>query len=115
MDAKPGETFNIGADNEWSNIDIVHYICDQMDKALGRGERDSARNSITFVGDRPGNDLRYAIDSTKLETELNWKRQFTFEICIKKTIMSYLDERGIVPKCEMPSYKQDLDHLRIER
>lgn len=91
LDAKPGETFNIGANNEWSNVDIIHYICDLMDKVLGRTERDSARNTIVYVTDRPGNDMRYAIDSSKLETTLNWKRQFDFETCMKKTVMSYLD------------------------
>lgn len=72
---QPGNTYNIGADCEMSNLFIVHKICGAMDQILGRqAEEDSTKNLIVFVTDRPGNDIRYAIDSSKIQVELNWKK-----------------------------------------
>lgn len=86
---KRGETYNIGGHNEWKNIDIVRYLCDAMDEKLGRQTGES-RQLISFVTDRAGHDLRYAIDASKLEKELGWVPAETFESGIAKTIDWYL-------------------------
>ncbi len=70
--AKKGEKYNVGGFNEWKNIDLVHLLCNIMDKKLGRNPGESAE-LITYVKDRAGHDLRYAIDATKLNNELGWK------------------------------------------
>jgi len=85
-----GETYNIGGNNEWRNIDIVYKICDILGEELGRDPMEFKR-LITFVPDRPGHDLRYAIDSTKIRTELGWKPQETFETGLRKTVKWYLE------------------------
>ncbi|MBR9913551.1 MAG: dTDP-glucose 4,6-dehydratase [Algicola sp.] len=87
---KQGETYNIGGFNEWKNIDLVKLLCQQMDVKLGRSEGTSEQ-LITFVKDRPGHDLRYAIDASKIKTELGWEPSVTFEEGLKKTIDWYLD------------------------
>ncbi|MFN0201524.1 MAG: dTDP-glucose 4,6-dehydratase [Bacteroidia bacterium] len=86
---KIGETYNIGGKNEWKNIDLIHLLCQIMDKKLGRNAGESAR-LITYVTDRAGHDLRYAIDPTKLETDLNWQPSITFEKGLELTIDWYL-------------------------
>jgi len=86
---KVGEKYNIGGFNEWKNIDLVHLLCKIMDKKLGRPEGTSAK-LITFVKDRPGHDLRYAIDATKLNKELGWKPSLQFEEGLEKTVDWYL-------------------------
>jgi dTDP-glucose 4,6-dehydratase len=86
---KIGEKYNIGGFNEWKNIDLVHLLCKIMDKKLGRPEGTSAK-LITFVKDRPGHDLRYAIDATKLNKELGWKPSLQFEEGLEKTVDWYL-------------------------
>jgi dTDP-glucose 4,6-dehydratase len=86
---KPGETYNIGADNEWKNIDLIRLICEILGRKLNKeGELESL---ITFVKDRPGHDQRYAIDSSKLKTELGWKLRYSFEESLEATIDWYLD------------------------
>lgn len=84
-----GETYNIGGNNEWKNIDLIHLLCHVMDKKLGRKEGESA-SLITFVKDRAGHDLRYAIDATKIREELGWKHEVTFEQGLEKTVDWYL-------------------------
>ncbi|MBL7886984.1 MAG: dTDP-glucose 4,6-dehydratase [Flavobacterium sp.] len=86
---KNHETYNIGGFNEWQNINLVKLLCQQMDKKLGRSEGESEQ-LITYVKDRPGHDLRYAIDATKINTELGWKPSVTFEQGLEKTIDWYL-------------------------
>lgn len=86
---KIGETYNIGGFNEWKNIDLVKVICRTMDKKLGRAEGTSEK-LITFVTDRAGHDLRYAIDASKIMNELGWKPSLQFEEGIDKTIDWYL-------------------------
>ena len=86
---KVGETYNIGGFNEWKNIDLVKVLCQQMDEKLGRANGESEK-LITFVKDRPGHDLRYAIDASKINKELGWKPSVTFEEGLSKTIDWYL-------------------------
>lgn len=85
-----GETYNIGGFNEWKNIDLVRLLCTQMDRKLHR-EPGTSEKLITFVKDRPGHDLRYAIDASKISGELNWKPSVTFEEGLEKTIDWYLE------------------------
>lgn len=90
----PGEVYNIGGRNERRNIDVVKTICDGLDARLGLLPNGKPRRSlITFVTDRPGHDARYAIDATKIETELGWKAQENFDTGIEKTIDWYLENR----------------------
>lgn len=86
---KLGETYNIGGFNEWQNIDLVKLLCDVMDEKLGQ-EVGTSQKLITFVKDRPGHDLRYAIDASKIETELGWRPSVTFEQGLEKTVAWYL-------------------------
>jgi dTDP-glucose 4,6-dehydratase len=89
---KPGEVYNIGGNNEWKNIDLVHLLCKIMNKKLGKPEG-TCEQLITYVTDRPGHDLRYAIDASKLKNELGWSPQATFETGLEKTIDWYLDNQ----------------------
>ncbi|UNY99706.1 dTDP-glucose 4,6-dehydratase [Zhouia spongiae] len=89
-EGKNGETYNIGGFNEWKNIDLVKLLCKLMDKKLGRAKGTSEK-LITFVKDRPGHDLRYAIDATKINKELGWKPSVTFEEGLDKAIDWYLE------------------------
>lgn len=88
-EGRNGETYNIGGNNEWTNIDLIRKLCVVMDKALGREPGESAK-LITFVKDRAGHDKRYAIDSAKLMNELGWKPSLQFEEGIEKTVDWYL-------------------------
>jgi len=85
----PGETYNIGGHNEKQNIEVVHTICDTLNYVVPKNE--NYRDQISFVADRPGHDFRYAIDASKIETELGWTPKETFDSGIKKTIQWYLD------------------------
>ena len=84
------ETYNIGGFNEWKNLDLVKLLCQQMDTKLGRAEGESEK-LITYVKDRPGHDLRYAIDASKINKELGWAPSVTFEEGLSKTIDWYLE------------------------
>lgn len=86
---KIGETYNIGGFNEWTNIDLIKLVCDVMDKKLGRKEGES-RELISYVTDRPGHDMRYAIDASKIKNELGWTPSVTFEQGLEKTVDWYL-------------------------
>jgi dTDP-glucose 4,6-dehydratase len=88
----PGETYNIGGRNERKNLDVVEQICTWMDEL--RPANTSHHDLISFVTDRPGHDQRYAIDASKLENELGWRAQETFETGIEKTVRWYLDNAG---------------------
>lgn len=85
-----GETYNIGGHNEWTNLDLVHLLCDKMDEKLGR-EAGESRKLIKYVEDRAGHDLRYAIDATKLKDELGWIPSLQFEEGLSKTIDWFLE------------------------
>ncbi len=86
---RPGETYNIGGRNERQNIQVVRQVCTWMDRLRPIGH--SHHDLIQFVQDRPGHDQRYAIDASKLENELGWRAQETFETGIEKTVRWYLD------------------------
>jgi dTDP-glucose 4,6-dehydratase len=85
-----GVTYNIGGNNEWKNIDLIQLLCTIMDKKLGR-VKGTSQKLITFVTDRAGHDLRYAIDSSKLQNELGWSPSVTFEQGLEKTVDWYLN------------------------
>ena len=89
-EAKSGETYNIGGHNEWKNIDLIRLLCQIMDKKLNRPEGTSEK-LITFVKDRAGHDLRYAIDSSKLQRDLGWQPSLQFEEGLEKTVTWYLE------------------------
>ncbi|MDR0364953.1 MAG: dTDP-glucose 4,6-dehydratase [Bacteroidales bacterium] len=89
LHGKVGETYNIGGNNEWKNIDLIRLLCKIMDKKLHRPDGESEK-LITFVKDRAGHDLRYAIDSSKLQNELRWKPSLQFEEGLEKTVDWYL-------------------------
>ena len=102
---KPGGVYNIGGNNEWKNIDIVHLVCDLMDERLGRGAGES-RGLIAFVKDRPGHDRRYAIDAAKLKRDLGWEPSYTFESGIRETIDWYLANQEWVAHVTSGEYQQ---------
>ncbi|HJW09831.1 MAG TPA: dTDP-glucose 4,6-dehydratase [Holophagaceae bacterium] len=88
-EGRVGETYCVGGDNEWKNLDLLHLLCDTVDKAMGRATGTS-RALLTFVPDRAGHDRRYAIDGTKLRTELGWKAEESFASGLSKTVAWYL-------------------------
>lgn len=90
---KIGESYNVGGHNERTNLQVVESICDILDVLKPRASRKSYRELITFVKDRAGHDRRYAIDPTKIMTELHWKPQETFDTGLKKTVQWYLDNK----------------------
>ena len=90
-DGRVGETYNIGGWNEKANLDVVRTICARLDEIRPRADSTPYAEQITYVKDRPGHDRRYAIDAHKIERELGWKPQETFESGIRKTVQWYLD------------------------
>lgn len=90
---RPGETYNVGGRNERTNLQVVHAICDLLDEMAPDAAVGSRRNLIKYVTDRPGHDRRYAIDATKLETELGWRAAKPFDPGIRATVRWYLDRR----------------------
>lgn len=109
-----GESYNVGGLNEWTNIELVRFLCSLMDKKLGRKEGESAE-LITFVTDRKGHDLRYAIDATKLEKELGWKPSITFEKGLELTVDWYLENPEWVEKVTSGAYKQYYSKMYQDR
>lgn len=101
---KVGEVYNVGGWNEKANLDVVHTLCDMLDKAKPKASG-SYRDQITFVTDRPGHDARYAIDASKLERDLGWKPAETFETGIQKTVQWYLDNQDWVLNITSGEYK----------
>ena len=85
----PGETYCVGGDNEWKNLDLLHLLCDTVDRHLGRAEGTS-RKLLTFVKDRAGHDRRYAIDATKIRRDLGWKSEHPFAEGLQATVAWYL-------------------------
>lgn len=101
---KPGEKYNIGGFNEWKNIDLVNLMCDIMDKKLNRAAGTSA-NLISYVKDRAGHDLRYAIDAGRLNRELGWQPSLQFEEGLEKTIDWYLQNQDWVKHVTSGDYQ----------
>ena len=98
------ETYNIGGFNEWQNIDLIKALCVQMDQKLGR-EKGESEKRIAFVKDRPGHDVRYAIDASKINRELGWSPSVTFEQGLSKTIDWYLENSGWMERIVSGAYK----------
>jgi dTDP-glucose 4,6-dehydratase len=101
---RPGEVYNIGGINEWQNIDIVNLICERLDEL--QPDKASYREQISYVKDRPGHDWRYAIDATKMQTELGWTPQHDFPSGIEQTIQWYLENRGWCDRVRSGEYQQ---------
>ena len=103
-EGKNRETYNIGGFNEWKNIDLIKLLCLLMDKKLGR-EKGESEKLITYVKDRPGHDLRYAIDSSKIEKDLGWYPSVTFEEGLDQTIDWYLENNDWLQNVVSQEYK----------
>ena len=102
---KSKETYNIGGFNEWQNIDLIQLLCEIMDRKLNRQSGDSAQ-LITYVKDRPGHDLRYAIDASKVNQELGWKPSVTFEQGLEQTIDWYLNNAKWLERIKSGEYRE---------
>jgi len=102
---KIGESYNVGGLNEWTNLDLVHYLCDVMDTKLGK-EAGTSRQLIRFVKDRAGHDQRYAIDATKLSKELGWTPSVTFQEGLDKTVDWYLSNPKWIEDVTSGTYKE---------
>lgn len=111
---KPGEVYNIGGNNEWKNIDVVTTLCAIMDKKLGRTVGESAQ-LITYVKDRPGHDLRYAIDSSKLQRELGWKPLTDFETGLEKTVDWFLNNKAWLERVTSGAYREYYEEMYKNR
>ncbi|MBF0587322.1 dTDP-glucose 4,6-dehydratase [Prosthecochloris sp. N3] len=107
---EPGETYNIGGHNEWKNIDLVRLLCSIMDRKLGRNDGESAE-LIRFVTDRAGHDLRYAIDSSKLQRELGWSPSIRFEDGLEKTVEWYLGNGEWLERVTSGAYQSYYDEM----
>jgi dTDP-glucose 4,6-dehydratase len=101
---KTGETYNIGGNNEWENIELIKKLIEIMDKKLGRAEGESL-TLISYVTDRAGHDLRYAIDATKIKTELGWKPKIKFIEGFEKTVDWYLSNEVWLQRVVSGEYK----------
>jgi dTDP-glucose 4,6-dehydratase len=110
----PGETYNIGGFNEWKNIDLIRVICRVMDKKLGRPVGESEK-LITFVKDRAGHDLRYAIDASKLRNELGWNPSLQFEEGIEKTVDWYLKNEDWLNDVTSGDYQKYYEEQYVKR
>ena len=100
-----GDTYNIGGFNEWKNIDLVKLLCQQMDEKLGK-LKGTSEKLITYIKDRPGHDLRYAIDASKINQNLDWKPSVTFEEGLSRTIDWYLNNNDWLDNVTSGEYKQ---------
>jgi dTDP-glucose 4,6-dehydratase len=102
---RPGETYNIGASNERTNLEVLHRICDVLDQGKPRSDGKSYREQIAFVKDRPGHDRRYAIDASKIQNELDWRPRETFETGLHLTIRWYLENQEWVANVTSDAYR----------
>jgi dTDP-glucose 4,6-dehydratase len=109
-----GETYNIGGFNEWKNLDLVHLLCSIMDRKLQR-EPGTSAGLITYVTDRAGHDLRYAIDATKLNRELGWKPSLQFEEGLERTVDWYLANKEWVNRITSGAYQEYYQNQYAER
>ncbi len=111
---KPGDTYNIGGFNEWKNIDLIKVIIKTVDRLLGNPEGTS-EHLITFVTDRKGHDMRYAIDSRKLQKELGWEPSLQFEEGIEKTVRWYLDNQEWMDRITSGDYRDYYEKMSAGR
>lgn len=111
---KIGDTYNIGGFNEWKNIDLIRVIIKEVDKQLGRPEG-SSEKLITFVTDRAGHDLRYAIDATKIKEELGWEPSLQFEEGIQRTVAWYLQNQEWLDTITSGDYQKYYDQMYKNR
>lgn len=125
---RPGHTYNIGGNNEWTNMDIVKLLCWLIDSAFSRDEElkqrfphcpgaqgQSTESLITFVKDRPGHDRRYAIDTTKIASELGYRPEEAFDTGICKTLSWYIDNEGWLRGVMDGSYRNWIDKQYAQR
>ena len=113
-DGKNGETYNIGGHNEWTNIDLVHTLCKLMDKKLGKEAGTSAK-LITYVKDRAGHDMRYAIDATKIKNDLGWEPSLQFEEGLENTLDWYLANEAWLDNVTSGAYRNYYDEQYQKR
>ena len=113
-EGKVGETYNIGGFNEWKNIDLIKVLINTVDRLLGRPEG-ADMDLITYVTDRAGHDLRYAIDSTKLQKELGWEPSLQFEEGIEKTVRWYLDNQEWMDNVTSGDYQKYYEDMYKNR
>jgi len=99
-----GERYNIGGENEWENIKLVHVLCEKMSEILGK-DRDYYKKLITYVKDRPGHDRRYAINCDKIKNELGWRQSYDFDRGLDKTIRWYLDNQEWINRVRSGEYR----------
>jgi dTDP-glucose 4,6-dehydratase len=109
-----GETYNIGGNNEWKNIDLIKVMCKVVDEKLGR-EPGTSEKLITYVKDRAGHDLRYAIDTSKIEQELGWKPSVDFQTGLTKTVDWYLSNEAWLENVTSGSYQQYYKEQYLKR
>ena len=113
-DGKVGETYNIGGNNEWTNIDLVKRLCSIMDRKLNRSEGESAK-SITYVQDRAGHDMRYAIDASKIKADLGWEPTISFDEGFEKTVDWYLENSEWLDHVTSGAYRSYYEKQYSER
>ena len=113
-DGRVGESYNVGGLNEWTNIELVLFLCRMLDKKLGRALGDSEK-LITYVVDRAGHDKRYAIDASKLEEELGWTPSITFEEGLEKTVDWYLNNSEWINRITSGDYKEYYQKMYANR
>jgi dTDP-glucose 4,6-dehydratase len=113
-EGKVGETYNIGGFNEWKNIDIIKVLINTVDRMLGRPEG-ADMDLITYVTDRAGHDMRYAIDSSKLQRELGWEPSLQFEEGIEKTVRWYLDNQDWMDNVTSGDYQRYYEDMYVGR
>ncbi len=113
-EGKTAETYNIGGFNEWKNIDLIHVIIKTVDRLLGN-EEGASLDLITYVTDRAGHDLRYAIDSSKLQRELGWERSLQFEEGMEKTVRWYLDNEAWMSRITSGEYEKYYEEMYKDR
>ena len=102
---RSGETYNIGGENEWTNIDLVKLLCEKVALAVGKPEK-YYMQYITYVNDRPGHDRRYAINCNKIKRELGWKQSVTFDTGLEKTVSWYLNNSDWIEEVKSSSYQE---------
>lgn len=113
-EGRTGDTYNIGGNNEWKNIDLIRMLCRIMDEKLGR-EKGTSEKLITYVKDRAGHDLRYAIDASKIEHELGWKPSVDFEEGLEKTVEWYLANQEWLERVTTGEYQKYYEEQYLKR